>query len=96
MTVQELDLTIKHRAGRKNVRADALSRNPADVVTETSINAVTAKESCDKSVSKSIPLSEKEQQCLEEIHQLQWGDSELMVVFHYLEDGILPHNDTYA
>ena len=67
MTIQELDLTIKHRAGRKNQRADALSRNPVDVATEASINGVTVRESGDESVSQSTPLSGKEQEHLEEI-----------------------------
>ena len=60
MTIQEFDLTIKHRAGRKNQRADALSRNPAEVVTETNVNAITAEESNEESLSEDTPLSEKE------------------------------------
>ena len=28
MIIQEFDLTIKHRSGRSNTNADALSRNP--------------------------------------------------------------------
>ena len=28
MTVQEMDLALKHRSGKQNANADALSRNP--------------------------------------------------------------------
>ena len=30
MTIQKMNLTIKHRSGRTNTNADALSRNPVD------------------------------------------------------------------
>ena len=63
MTIQEFNLTIKHRAGRKNQRADAFSRNPK-VVSETNVNAVIAEEPSDQSISKSTSLTEKEQQRL--------------------------------
>ena len=96
MTIQEFDLTIKHRAGRKNQRADASSRNPAEVVTESTVNAVTAEESPVEPVSESTPLSEKEQQRVEAIRRLQREDSELMTIFQYLEDGKLPDADTSA
>ena len=39
LTIQEMDLTIKHKAGRENLNADALSHNPVDVI---SIGAVLA------------------------------------------------------
>ena len=32
LTIQEMDLTIRHRPGKKNTNADALSRNPAGQV----------------------------------------------------------------
>ena len=38
LTIQEMDLMIKHKAVRENSNADALSRNPMDV---SSISAVT-------------------------------------------------------
>ena len=31
MTIQEIDLLIKHRSGKSNTNADALSRNPVDL-----------------------------------------------------------------
>ena len=95
MTIQEFNLTIKHRAGRKHQRADTLSRNPK-VVTETNVNAVIAEEPSDQSISKSTSLTEKEQQHLDEIHRLQQEDSEIMMIFQYLEDSKLPDNDTSA
>ena len=46
-------------------------RNPAEVVTESTVNAVTAEESPVESVSESTPLSEKEQQRVDEIRRLK-------------------------
>lgn len=37
LTIQEMDITIKHKSGKKNTNADALSRCPAD---ESCISAV--------------------------------------------------------
>ena len=36
LTIQEVNLTLKHRSGRQNVNADALSRNPATSVSSVS------------------------------------------------------------
>ena len=36
LTIQEMNLTLKHRSGRQNVNADALSRNPASSVSSVS------------------------------------------------------------
>ena len=88
MTVQEFDPTIKHRAGRKNQRADALSRNPVVTEGEATVNTVATKEdSSHEPRSDSIPLPDKEQQQLAEIHRLQREDPELLAIFIYLEGG---------
>ncbi len=39
MAIQEMDLMIKHRSGKSNAGADALSRHPCDTV---NVNAVVA------------------------------------------------------
>ena len=95
MTIQEFDLTIKHRAGRVNQRADALSRNPADV-TETNINVVTTELSSDEMETNDASLSETEQQRLTEIRRLQREDTELKEIIQFLEDGKLPEKEASA
>ena len=40
MTIQEMDLTIKHKAGKKNVGADALSHSPTLESTAAVVDAV--------------------------------------------------------
>ena len=37
LTIQEINLTLKHRSGRQNVNADALSRNP-QMITLNQVN----------------------------------------------------------
>ena len=37
-----MDLTIKHKPGKNNTNADALSRCPADVITNSTVAEVTA------------------------------------------------------
>ena len=43
MTIQEMDLIIKHRSGKSNTNADALSRNPVHLnPTDTNVNSCKA------------------------------------------------------
>ena len=42
MAIQELDLQIKHRAGRSNTNADALSRSPLPVGENSNTEGVLA------------------------------------------------------
>ena len=95
MTIQEFDLTIKHRAGRVNQRADALSRNPADV-TETNVNVVTTELSSGEMETNDASLSETEQQRLTEIRRLQREDTELKEIIQFLENGKLPEKEASA
>ena len=55
LTIQEMNLTLKHRSGRQNVNADALSRNP---VTDSNIsNSNEILDACEESKSVSIVTS---------------------------------------
>ena len=45
LTIQEMNFTIKHRSGKKNANADALSRNPT--IEETTVLSVTTEHSDD-------------------------------------------------
>ena len=42
LTIQEMDLTIKHKAGKKNTNADALSRCPVDENLNSTVAETTA------------------------------------------------------
>ena len=93
MTVQEFDLTIKHRSGKKNQRADALSRNPATSGVESHVNHVVA-EPCDAVNSENYSPDDK--QHFEEIRRSQREDPDLGPMILFLEDGKLPENPNAA
>ena len=89
LTIQEMDLTIKHKAGKKNGNADALSRCPSSDNQSledsqehanrdaSSINAVTAD-------SESIVPD------MEAVLQLQTTDEDIGMMLSYLTCGDLP------
>ena len=106
MAIQEMDLEIKHRSGRSNAGADALSRTPGDA---TTVNTVTTDsgtptdstpqtDSTDDDSSDISPLkfSEATQQKLRELSMLQKSCEELKLMFMYFEDGALPDDDKAA
>ena len=88
MAIQELNLDIRHRSGKSNVVADALSRNPA--LEENSIFQIEVSDDsgtqppCDPSLPHS------------EISQLQHEDEELSSIIAYLEEGKLPEKESLA
>ena len=82
MAIQELDLDIRHRSGKSNVVADALSRNPVPV---TNVFQLVA-----RSLATDLPC------CEGDIGKLQREDSELSPILQYLENGILPADDEQA
>ena len=87
-TIQEMDLTILHRSGKKNANADALSRNPALVVDETAlVCSVEAEED---------PLLMQFDQSMTEIRELQQKDPDLVSYFEYFEQGVIPTDDKAA
>ena len=90
MAIQEMDLEIKHRSGRSNAGAAALSRSRCDA---TSVNAVTtdsvaptksvseADTTIDSVDSFSLTLSETTQQKLCELSTMQKSCEELKSVY---------------
>jgi hypothetical protein len=81
MAIQEMDLTIEYRPGRKNEKADALSRYPATSgdTSDYQPHVVVAA----THVSKSL-----------ESHQR--GDPTLLPIITNLSEGRLPSGDKYA
>lgn len=80
LAIQEMNLTIKHRSGKKNTNADALSRNPVEVL------AVSTECPCQTSLPPEI------QQEVTRIVELQRSDQELTPMINYLEKGTLPED----
>ena len=74
LTIQEMDLTIKHKPGNANSNADALSRNVAVV----------------NSVTTSEEEEEVTDQDLQSLREQQWEDPKLKPMLQYLSDKILP------
>ena len=81
MIVQEMDLEIKHRAGKGNTNADALSRNPVDDARVAQLEA-----------SDSICSLPEDG----EIAAKQGADPDFQVMIAYIKDGSLPANDKQA
>ena len=86
MALQDVDVTIEYRAGRKNEKADALSRYPVKATTtadshdpDTVIAATTAERATDP------PLKER-----------QRDDPSLKSVIDYLEQRVLPSEEKEA
>ena len=79
LTIQEMDISIKHKAGKKHINADVLSRSPPK---ESQISQVAAKE---PEESTSVDL--------DEVRRLQeeWSDCSEIIV--YLTTGDLPEDE---
>ena len=81
MIVQEMDLEIKHRAGKGNTNADALSRNPVD---DARVAQLEASDS-----TSSFPDDG-------EIVAKQEADPDFQVMIAYIKEGSLPTDDKQA
>ena len=85
LTIQEMNLMIKHWSGKKNANADALSRNPTNVATTVcSVIAEHLEDSCENT------LPPETQQQFANIKQEQRSDPDLLPLIEYLETGKLP------
>ena len=82
MAVQDLDLEIKHRPGKSNSNADALSRNPVGNAVVLAVQAEVAEEDQPAMAS--------------EVKQLQRDDAECKAMLAYLEEGVLPEDSVLA
>ena len=88
LTIQELNLEIKHRSGKSNSNADALSRNPI-----AEVNLVETLPSVD-SEEEAIPRPEVEQ--MTNLKAAQREDPEMRVLCQYLESDVLPTDEKEA
>ena len=99
MIIQELDLEIKHRSGRSNASADALSRNPAPEATVAAITQMDPEvvESQDLAdASDVLELSDVSQGSLSNLSSLQESDPLNRDMYKYLSEKELPAEDKTA
>ena len=91
LILQELDLSINYRPGRKNEKADALSRSPSErepVDEHCSLGVVATLEPVDP---------EKEAKSGDDhLSERQRSDPSLAVIFEYLETNSLPEDEKQA
>ena len=94
LTVQEMDLTIKHKSGKKNSNADALSRCPVtEIPVPTNGLLVNAPESdeevrvCSVEQQKAVEDSSLD---LKKVSECQLKDTDSAAMLAYLLDGTLP------
>ena len=95
MVIQELDIEIRHRPGKANSNADALSRNPIPLQkSECGDAAVLSVESVNQSDS---PVTTSQAHSflgpLQEITECQRKDPDLSSIIDYLEKGLLPDDE---
>ena len=81
LTIQEMDITIKHKAGKNNTNADVLSRLPP---MESRTGQVGA--------SEQLPYQPTLPD-LDEVRRLQQEDSDCSEQIAYLRDGVLPDDE---
>ena len=85
LIVQELDLEIKHRSGKSNANADALSRNPTDRNAHPVLEVTVTTDSVPDELDRTSQLSAQQRQ-----------DPELLALIKYLEDGVVPEDENQA
>ena len=98
MMIQELDLEIRHRPGRTNLNADALSRNPeCDRAPHVHGAAVLSVDGLRTDGHFEAPgvttVDELLQQQFQEISESQHKSPELSPMIEYLEKGTLPEDE---
>ena len=88
LTIQEMDLVIKHRSGKSNSNADALSRNP-----QTNICAIEVSKLPEEGEGD-IPRPKIEE--MNQIQTAQMEDPELFPFYEYLSSDVLPTEEKIA
>ena len=95
LILQDMELEIKYRSGKKNSNADALSRYPVRTPTEplqdisvTEVNGVVA------ALDSSREVESKDGEST--LHDRQLADGWLKIIIDYISDGVLPENDKEA
>jgi hypothetical protein len=89
MIIQELDVEIKHRPGKSNTNADALSRNPCDQnCGEAQVMQVDVEASEDSPLVSDMGTAE--------LSALQRKESEFIPILQYVEKGELPKDERQA
>ena len=78
LTIQEMDLTIKHKAGRENSNEEALCRNPIDASVVSAVSA-----DSDQSLFPDVTSLLDEQK----------NDPELAAMLCYIQEGTLPDDE---
>ena len=99
MAIQEFDLEIKHRSGRTNTSADALSRHPVDDAVVCSVTGEVegpVEETQESAHVDALVLSEDTQRKLSELSRLQQSCPDLNAIFTYLSEKVLPEEDKVA
>ena len=84
MIVQEFDLTIRHRSGKTNTHADALSRNP--VVEGEEVSCVRVVQTLDSATER------KQAELVEE----QEKDPDISALIQFVLKGVIPESKTLA
>ena len=87
LTIQEMDLVIKHRSGKSNTNADALSRIPTSSVGAIETLVVTDSEEC-------LPLPGGGE--MEKLKISQKQDPDLVPMCQYLGSDVLPTDEKVA
>ena len=95
LILQDMELEIKYRSGKKNSNADALSRYPVRTPTEplqdisvTEVHGVVA------ALDSSREVESKDGEST--LHDRQLADGWLKIIIDYISDGVLPENDKEA
>ena len=96
LALQDLDLNIQYRAGKANANADCLSRYP--IAEDSSLREDPFLEIAAITLSEETTVNEDCTAQAEDLAlpELQKRDPDLHPVIEYLEEGILPQDDTEA
>ena len=87
MAIQELELKIRHRSGRNNGNADALSRTPLPTKENQPVG---------QTYGVLATLNPGEESDQSDFSTRQRRDEDLAVIIEYLETGVLPQDDRLA